>query len=140
MPAESAVVYLDESIYSRALAQALRDAGIGIRCPGQHVPFGASAASWLRACRENRWIAMIRDQRVQYRPNAIAALHAARVPCLVFTGGQVSARESADVILAVIGKLLLAANKRRPFLYLLSSAGTLSPLRVRRSNPPGQRP
>ncbi len=138
MTPEPAVVYLDESIYSHALAQGLRGAGVGVRCPGQHVPFGASDASWLRTCRENRWIVLMRDQRIRYRPSELAALRAARVAAVVLTGGEVTAQETADVTLAVLGNLLAAANKRRPFLYLLSAAGTLLPMRVHRSKRPGR--
>jgi hypothetical protein len=97
-PPEAAVFYLDESILSNALAGALEQAGVQVRRPGVHVPFGASDATWLKVCGEQGWVVLMRDQRVRYRQLELDALRAARVAAFVFTGGQTSAREVARVI------------------------------------------
>jgi hypothetical protein len=41
---ESAVFYLDESIYSRVLLEELERAGVSVRRPGVDVPYGAPDA------------------------------------------------------------------------------------------------
>jgi PIN like domain len=63
---EAAVFYLDESNYSRVLADYLETAGILIRRPGKDVPFGTPDELWLATARAKKWIVLMRDQRVRY--------------------------------------------------------------------------
>ncbi len=44
---ESGTFYLDESIYSRILSEALESAGMSVHRPGVDFPFGARDAVWL---------------------------------------------------------------------------------------------
>ena len=59
----SSVFYLDESIYSRILAEALAAAGVTVRRPGLDVPFGTLDEDWLTLAGQNGWITLLRDKR-----------------------------------------------------------------------------
>jgi PIN like domain len=130
---ESAVFYLDESIYSRVLAEALEKAGAQIRRPGIDVPFGTADAEWLRLVGAQGWIVLMRDQRARHRPLELEALRAARVAAFVLTAGQASAQQSADVISSKLQKIVnISTSEPRPFVYTLSAGGALARLKLRR--------
>jgi hypothetical protein len=111
----------------------LRGAGVQVRHPGADVPFGSPDEAWLRTAGDNRWIVLMRDQRVRNRPLELDALREARVGAFVLTAGQASAQETVD---AVIGKLRKMANiavsEPKPFVYALSAGGVMSRLKLRR--------
>ena len=133
MPLEPpSVFYLDESIYSRLLADALESAGAVVRRPGVDIPFGTPDQSWLRTAGVNGWIVLMRDQRVRHRPLEIQALRDAGVAAFVFTAGQATAQRTAEVVTAKLRAMVnLSVSEPRPFLYTLSASGALARLKLR---------
>lgn len=88
---------------------------------------GASDEEWLTIVGERRWIAVMRDQRIRWRRLEREALKMSGVGAFVFTGGQATARDTADTIVLKLPKLAaIACSERRPFLYSMSRGGTLS--------------
>src|SRR5215475_9546581 len=73
------VFYLDESIYSRRLADEMRRAGATVVTPYEAGLAGASDESWLAAIGERRWLALMRDQNIRRRLLERRALVAAQV-------------------------------------------------------------
>lgn len=129
---ESAVFYLDESIYSRNLYLALESVSASVCRPGIDIPFGTPDADWLRTAGEKKWIVLMRDQRVRHRPLEMEALRAARVGAFVLTAGQATAAETASVITQKLTKILNISNsERKPFLYTISITGAISRVRIR---------
>jgi hypothetical protein len=103
-----------------------------VRRPGTDIPFGTPDATWLGIAGEQRWIVLMRDQRVRHRELEIQALNAARVGAFVLTAGQATARDTAAVIVRRLQKLVnISKSERRPFLYTLSIAGALSRVKIR---------
>jgi len=45
----------------------LEAAGILVRRPGKDVPFGTPDELWLATAGAEKWIVLMRDQRVRYR-------------------------------------------------------------------------
>jgi hypothetical protein len=86
-PLEAVAFYLDESIYSRALCEALEEAGAVVRRPGVDIPFGTPDATWLSTAGAQVWIVLMQDQRVRQRALEVNALRAARVGTFVLTAG-----------------------------------------------------
>jgi hypothetical protein len=128
---ESAVVYLDESIYSGILRDALTAKGVSLRLPGIDVPRGTADEVWLKLAGKNGWIVLMRDQRVRHRPLEIDALRSARVGAFVLAAGQATAQATADVVTSRLIKLVnIATSEPRPFLYVLGLSGSLRKLRV----------
>jgi len=129
---EPAVVYLDESIYSRILSEELERAGMSVRRPRIDVPAGSPDATWLATGGAHGWIVLMRDQRVRHRALEIQALKDARVGAFVLTAGQATARDTAVVVIAKLAKILnISRNERKPFLYTLGITGALSRLKIR---------
>ncbi len=119
---ESAVLYLDESIYSRVLYEELERAGVQVRRPGVDIPFGTPDATWLATAGDQGWIVLTCDQRVRHRALEMQVLTEARVGAFALTAGQATARETASVISAKLPKLLnIARSERKPFQQCLVS-------------------
>lgn len=115
---EKAVFYLDESIYSRVLAERIAASGASVRIPGDPFPRGTLDHVWLSACGTNEWIVLMRDQRVRRRPLELAALHQFKVGAFVLTAGQATATETADAVERLLTKFVnISVSERRPFLY-----------------------
>ena len=129
---KTATFYLDESIFSHLLADALLAQGVQIRRPGVDVPYGTPDEEWLKLAGRQRWIVLMRDQRVRHRANEIQALRAAKVGAFILTAGQASAQESVLVILRRLRKMVnISVSEKRPFVYTLAMSGALVRLKLR---------
>ena len=129
---ESAVFYLDESIYSRVLSEALSAAGAKVKRPGVDIPFGTQDQEWLAIAGAKGWIVLMRDQRVKHRALEIQSLRDARVGAFVLTAGQATAQWTAVVILSNLMKIVnISRSERKPFLYTLGVSGSLSKVKIR---------
>jgi PIN like domain len=129
---ESAVFYLDESIYSRILSDGLISAGVGVKRPGIDIPFGTQDEVWLTTAGAQGWIVLMRDQRVKHRTLEIQSLRDARVGAFVLTAGRATAQSTAVVILSKLQKIVnISRSERKPFLYTLGITGGLSKVKIR---------
>lgn len=105
----------------------MRAAGATVEHVRGAVRAGASDEEWLTFVGERRWVAIMRDQRIRWRRLEREALNMSGVGAFVFTGGQATARDTADTIVLKLPKLAaIARSERRPFLYAISRGGTLS--------------
>lgn len=103
-----------------------------MRRPRVDVAAGTPDAEWLAMAGVQGWIVFTRDQRIRVRLLEVQALRTGRVAAFVLTAGQATARATADVILAKLPKILnIARSERRPFLYTITLAGTLSRVKIR---------
>jgi hypothetical protein len=127
-----ATFYLDEAIYSRVLVDALRVAGANVQHAGDAFPFGTVDEVWLKGAGRNGWIVLTRDQRIRQRRLEREALVAAGVATFAFTGGQATAKETAQAIVPIIQKMAnMAVSEPKPFLYTFGLSGSLSRIRLR---------
>jgi hypothetical protein len=125
----SAVFYLDESIYSRRLAQAMREAGANVVTPYDGGLAGSTDESWLAVIGHRRWLALLRDQNIRRRPLERRALVAAGVGAFVCTAGEATAEEIAAVVLSLLQKMAnVAVSERRPFIFAFGLARRLRQL------------
>jgi hypothetical protein len=105
---------------------------MSVRRPGVDIPFGTPDATWLTAAGAQKWIVLMRDQRIRHRTLEIQSLRDARVGAFVLTAGQATARETAVVMIARLPKILnICRSERKPFLYTLGISGALSKLKIR---------
>jgi hypothetical protein len=127
---EQTVFYLDESIYSRILVRAMRAAGANVRHAGEAFAFGAQDQEWLTGAGSAGWIVLTRDKRIRFRPLEYTALQEAGVGVFAFTGGTVTARETAVTIVRRLRQFVnIATSEAKPFLYTFGLSG--KPTRVR---------
>lgn len=107
----------------------MEDYGARLQHPGkdQLVPFGATDEQWLTVAGKHGWIAITRNQRIRYRPLEKRTLMDHGVAAFAFTGGQVSAPETALVIVPLLAKFeRLAISEPHPFLYSFGITGRLT--------------
>jgi hypothetical protein len=129
---EQTVFYLDESIYSRVLAVAMTAAGAQVRTPADLAGFGAHDEKWLPMTAARGWVVLMRDQRVRYCELEKNALIEAGVGAFVFTGGQATAADTAEIICRLVPKLASTnRSESKPFLYSFGFAGSLDRIRLR---------
>jgi len=128
---KKAVFYLDESIYSRALDSAMQAAGANVRRVGDDVPYGSPDEMWLETVGKNKWIALMRDQRIRRRRLETEALKAHGVAAFAFTGGQETAQQTAQTICPLLVKFAnMNVSEPKPFLYTFGVSGTLSKVKL----------
>jgi hypothetical protein len=102
-------------------------AGATVRRVGVDVPYGSTDEDWLSVAGANNWIALMRDKKIRRRPLELEALRVSGVAAFVFTGGQATAKETADAIVPQLTKFAnMAISEPRPFLYTFGKAGHLS--------------
>ena len=107
----------------------MRAAGATVEHVRGAIPSGTADDLWLTIVGKRQWIALMRDQRVRWRKLERQSLKAAAVAAFVFTGGQATAQDTADVIVPKLAKFAkIARSEKRPFLYALTRAGKLSKL------------
>ncbi len=106
-------------------------AGAQVRRPGADVPFGTPDEEWLRKAGAERWIVLMRDQRVRHRPSELKALQSARAGGFVITAGQATAQHTAQIVLQKLSRMVnIATSEPRPFLYTLGQRGSLSRMKL----------
>ena len=130
-----AVFYLDESIYSHVLRDAMRAAGAAVRHVGDCVelPYGSSDEVWLTAVGTNGWIALMRDQKIRRRRLELASLKAAGIAAFAFTRGQATAHDTAAAVVPNLLKFAnMAVSENHPFLYTFGYSGRLSRVNLKR--------
>jgi hypothetical protein len=124
-------LYVDESIFSKALLGALAKSGETIRVVGSVVPFGAKDHEWLEIIGKKHWLALTRDQRIRYRTLEKQAVKAYAIGMFTFTGGQATSHQTAERVLAVLPKMkAIAASEPRPFIFTFGLSGPLARVRL----------
>jgi hypothetical protein len=69
---------------------------------------------------------LTRDKRIRYRRLERLALQAAKVRAFVFTGGNVTIKETAAILAAAVPSIThVCASESGPFVYHIGAAGKL---------------
>jgi hypothetical protein len=104
----------------------MQKAGATVRHAGVDVPFGSSVEVWLQHVGENHLIALTRDQKMRRRRLEREALKTFGAGAFTFTGGEVSAEETAKAICPLLIKLAnIFVSEPKPFLYTFWTSGRL---------------
>jgi hypothetical protein len=121
---EELVYFLDESIDSETIATALRDAGANVVRATERFPRGTPDEAWLAEAGKNKWVVLTRDKRIRYRELEKRSLHQANVRAFVFTGGNVTVKDTAALLAGALGDLgRIARSDPGPFIYNIGRAG-----------------
>jgi len=79
---------------------------------------------WLAEAGRNKWVVLTRDKRIRYRLLERLALHEGRVRAFVFTGGNVTVKDTAAILVAALARLeRIARSAPGPAIYHLGRAG-----------------
>ena len=111
------------------MVDALRNAGASVRRLTETFPKGTDDQIWLQHAGQHHWIVLTRDKRIRYRQLELGALQAARVRAFVFTGGNVTMKETADILSRALPKVSrICAAEAGPFIYHIGSGA--KPIRM----------
>jgi len=102
----------------------LRDAGATVERLTDHLPKGTADEDWLGYAGSRRWIVLTRDKRIRYRQLERVALKDAQVRAFVFTGGNVTVKDTATILVRALPRIraICAANPG-PFIYHIGRTG-----------------
>lgn len=127
---DAPALFIDRDAWSRALDDALTSAQI--RFVAHHARFAHNSpdTEWIQAVSDQGWIAVTRDQNIRRKPNELAAIRNSRVVIFVFTSGNLSADNTAAILVRALPRMFaLAAAASRPALFSIrrdASVGRLS--------------
>lgn len=123
-PPEPVTVFLDESLDSASIAQALSQAGAIVERSTSHFPKGTDDGTWLSLAGSKGWIVLTRDKRIRYRRLERLALQAAGVRAFVFTGGNVTLSDTAAILATALPAIReICAREPGPVIYHLGRTG-----------------
>ncbi len=126
---ESLVFFVDESLDNLIVVEALRAAGASVKRLTEEFGRGTPDQDWLQHAGKQGWVVLTRDKKIRYRQLERAALHAARVRAFVFTGGNVTMKETAEIFVRTLAKVQsICASQSGPFIYHIGSGA--KPIRM----------
>jgi hypothetical protein len=120
-------LFLDRSLGRRQVPDLLRAAGLRLRTLSEvyGIPADEDVADvdWLELAGARGWAALMKDERIRYRPAERGALVSHRVRAFCLTGGNLRAHQMAELFLVSIVEIAAACRDPGPFLYAVSSRG-----------------
>jgi predicted nuclease of predicted toxin-antitoxin system len=123
-PPEPVTFFVDESLDSLSVVDALREAGATVQRLTDRFPKGTPDETWLAEAGRNGWIVLTRDQRIRYRQLERLALQAAKVRAFVFTGGNVTGKETGAILAGSLERITkIASANPGPFIYHIGRSG-----------------
>lgn len=123
-PPENLTLFLDESLDSDSIAQALASAGAHVERLTRHLPKGTDDRTWLSFAGERDWVVLTRDKRIRYRQLERLSLQAARVRAFVFTGGNVTMAETGAILAHAYSRIVkICLREHGPFIYHIGRVG-----------------
>lgn len=129
-PEDTPVLFIDRDTWSRKLGEALDSANIPFVAHHHRFEPDAPDADWLLEVGKERWIIVTRDKAIRRRPAEIAAVRAAGVHVFALTSGNLSAAESASIIVSAWPHIKRAiANIQPPQLWAVDRSGRVKPIK-----------
>jgi hypothetical protein len=123
-PPEAVTLFLDESLDSDSIAQALTAAGATVERLTRHLPKGTDDSTWLTFAGSRDWVVLTRDKRIRYRRLERLALQAARVRAFVFTGGNITIGETGKILAHAFAAMRdICDQEQGPFVYHIGRGG-----------------
>jgi hypothetical protein len=107
-------------------------AGAQVRTPADLAGFGAADEKWLALAAASGWLILMRDQRVRYRELEKHTLNQSGAGAFVFTKGQATAADTADIVCRLLPKFAkINRSERKPFLFSFGSGVTISRVKLK---------
>lgn len=130
-PPDAPSLFIDRNAWSRLLGDALNAAGISYVAHHRKFAVDAPDEDWIAAVSTEQWIAITRDQNIRRKPNELAAIRSSRAIIFVFTSGNLSASDTARLLIHAHHRILgLARAAQRPALFSIRKDGSIGPLKL----------
>ena len=126
-PPEPLVFFIDRSLGTKIVAQALREIGETVEIHDDHFVPDAKDEDWLLEVGKRGWIVFTKDDRIRYRVTERTAIVTAKVRAFVLTSTQLQGTEMAAAFIEALPRIKrLVASKARPFIARVSRTGKVS--------------
>jgi hypothetical protein len=120
------VFFVDRSLRSKYVPEALRAAGARVEIHQGHFSDEAEDVDWLGEAGRRGWIVLTKDDRIRYRTHEVAAIERAGVRAFVLTTARMRGSDMATLFSTVALKLVrLSINTPPPFVFALNRSGEL---------------
>lgn len=121
-------LFVDRDLWSRTLDATPREAGIPFVAHRDRFAHDTPDAQWLAAAAEHGWVIVTRDQRIRYRANEVAAVRRGRLHLFALSSGNLSAAESARIVVAAWPRIRAAVRDHAPpMLWRIDRSGRIRP-------------
>ncbi len=121
-------LFIDRDLWSKVLDAALREAGIPFVAHRDRFAHDTPDAQWLAAAAEHAWVIVTRDQRIRYRANEVAAVRRGRLHLFALSSGNLSAAETARIVVAAWPRIQAAVREHAPpRLWTIARSGQIRP-------------
>jgi hypothetical protein len=90
----------------------------------ERFPRGVADEFWLTEAGKNGWIVLTRDKRIRYRQLERHALQESKVRAFVFTGGNVTAKDTGAILANALRRIdSISRANPGPFIYHIGRSG-----------------
>lgn len=114
------VFFIDRSLGKKAIANALKNAGLNVVIHDDCFPQNTLDEVWLDEVGKKGWIVLSKDNRIRYRANEISALNNANVLAFFLTATNATGDEMASIFLKARKRMIdIASKSKRPAIYTL---------------------
>ena len=117
-------LFIDRDTWSHVLDAALRAAGIPFVAHRDVFRPDTPDTEWIAQVGLRGWVVVTRDQNIRRRPNELRAVRSASLHLFALTSGNLSAAETASVIISAWRSIQHhAAHTPAPALFSVSRRG-----------------
>lgn len=123
-PGPQPTLFIDRDAWSRKLDEALRAAGIPFIAHRDLFADDTPDPVWLAEVGRQGWVVVTRDQNIRRRHNELAAVRSARIHLFALTSGNLSAADTAALVIRAwpaIGRAV--AGHEPPALWSVTRGG-----------------
>ncbi|HEY5542517.1 MAG TPA: hypothetical protein VIM04_04570, partial [Candidatus Binatia bacterium] len=85
------VFFIDRSLGQKVIASKLRECGVQVEIHDHHFPQNALDEDWISEVGKRGWVVLTKDDRIRYRPAALAAYRRHQAKVFVFGSGEMRA-------------------------------------------------
>jgi predicted nuclease of predicted toxin-antitoxin system len=117
------VFFVDRSLGSRKVVDALRGAGARVESHADHFAPDAPDEDWLTVAGSRGWIVLTKDS-LRERPNEMQAVAAANLRVFILTRRNLSGNEMATLFVTHLAAMIRVARREpSPFVATLGGRG-----------------
>jgi predicted nuclease of predicted toxin-antitoxin system len=121
-PPDPIVYFLDRSLGSRVVGDALKAAGALVELHRDHFADDAPDEEWLAVVGRRGWVVLAKDKAIRRTPLELNAVLIANVRAFFLTSGQMTGEEMARVYVRHLSRIEnLVRSRRPPFIASVTS-------------------
>jgi PIN like domain len=126
---EPLTFFLDRALGKRFIVQALskRNPEITVKLLDDYFEANVADEEWLRFVGQKGWLAITKDKRIRYRTPALDVIKKEKVKLFIFTRGNLTGQEMAEILTKAIPRIKrFLAKHEPPFIVTMTKSGELS--------------